>query len=105
MATHRKKIRVTFSEILNSVGEENASRLMQKARNFSYLAKASNSKKQSNIAYDWKNRCLKQLLHKCEKYTSVSYDNGSCRYKGLLLIHLNRNKYGLHTHPNWLNRN
>ena len=105
MKKKQAKKHVTFAEILNDIGEKNANRLMEKAREFSRLAKSSSSKRQANIAYQWKNRCLKQLLQKCNKYTCLTYDDGSCRYKGLSLVHLKTQKYGLHTHPNWLNQN
>lgn len=105
MKTKQRKHHLSFVDILIEVGADNAQKLMTKARIYNYLAKISESAKQTEIAYHWKNRCLRQLLEKCKKHTSAIYDDGSFGHNGLLLIHLDNNKYGLHTHSNWINLN
>ena len=105
MKTNRFNRHVTFSDILTDVGQGNAEKLMARALAFNHLAKTSESERQTIIAYRWKSRCLNHLIQKCNNYLCVVKDDISNPHEGLVLVHLKRNKRGLHTHSKWLNQN
>jgi len=106
MKTKESKTKITFSEIMEEVGAKNAQKLMNKACSYNYLAKTVKSKKETAIAYCWKNRCLSQLLQKCDKHSCVVYDESYCHnHKDIMLIRLRNNLYGLHSHRKWFQEN
>ena len=45
------------------------------------------------------------MLDRCDKYAYAVKDDISLPHEGILLVRLNKQEYGLHTHPEWLNKN
>jgi len=91
------KHKPTFKQIVNAVAEENFRALMEKAQQFSHLAKTAQGQNRQ-LAYAYKNMFLKRLIETCQK-VEVQRDFQANDPK---LLSVSFGVQRLHTKQEWL---
>lgn len=94
------KARKTFRQALAERVTTHAAVLIEKARLFSRIAKAANTRAGRRLAYHCKSRCIKHLLTHCAGAVRVRQARGSADW-GLMVVSV-LGHGGLHTHSRWL---